>query len=359
MALVSLLEQPNVRTARILLHARRAEGAASYWDLDDGIVFSGGGGASVVDHRRAAGSDQPLATDAERYLLRSDQQVSMFDDLVVSAESQARRRVAMFLAPTGPGGRDLDEMRAILDAGERFLVAADEQEHKAPGFIPIVVGPRWRRALLDDLCELFETRGLPIALLFASPFDPLGTADDVLAALQLTTAVREGIVLRCDLSAFGLVAKGLEFGAVGATTDLRHVYLPMKRSRDRDREIDRSLHVYIAALRSWLRGSQLTYLDSNLELFNCYCRICSGGSVLRFAESGAEEDVLLRDEAEAHAALAWRGLVDSVFVGDRSTWTSRWLGECQAAEENFKILRGEGIALQQPGYLNAWISALS
>src|SRR5262245_32527742 len=233
---MSLRSPARLGASRILLHSSRDEGAATFWSKSDGIVFAGAAGARAVRDRRRCGSDQPLALDDERYLTSDDGQLTLIDDVALAARAQSDRKVAFYLAPS-MDARSLPAVRRVLDAGERFLASADAQSHSAPGYVPVVIRPEFRRALLDDLSAELEDRALPIAFVFAASFDPLSSVADVAAALQLASAVRDGIVLRCDLSAIGLVAAGLRFGAIGASPELRHVYVPIRRPRASPRDL--------------------------------------------------------------------------------------------------------------------------
>ena len=349
---MSLQSSACLGASRILLHASRGEGAARFWSESDGIVFAGSIGARAVRDRRRCGSDQPLAIDDERYLTRDDGQLKLIDDVALAARAQSDREVACYLAPS-MDARSLPAVCRVLDAGERFLESADAQAHPAPGYVPVVIRPEFRRALLDDLCAELEDRALPIALMFAASFDPLNSVADVAAARQLASAVRDGIVLRCDLSAIGLVAAGLRFGAIGASAELRHVYVPIRRPSAAPRDL--SAHVFVPMLRAWMRGSQLTYVDETIELFRCECRVCQGDTVLRFAESG-RDDTALRLLAEAHAALAWRDLAARILERSEADRLGAWLEECAAAQQNFRDLRRYGVDLAAPGYLAAWTS---
>jgi len=341
------------RVGRILLHACRAEGAVAAWDKTDGIVFCGKRSGRLLRERRACGAESFLAVDGERYLKRDSGQLDLFDPAVQAAQDQALLRTSMYLAPSWRLGPAIESLRAVLEAGERFLDAVDQQDHRAPGYVPVVVSARWRGALLDDMCAELWSSGIPVAFLFAGGVDPLSTRREVAAAVKLISAAPSSIVLRCDLSAIGLVSFGAQLGSIGATSAMRHVFVPMPNSRNGAR--DMSAPVLVPSLRAWVRGSKLNHIDGPADLFRCACRVCDGRSVLRFRESGALDD-LIRDEAEAHDVLAWREIADRVLGDDQANPRKAWLDECDAGLESYRILREHGIGLTPRGYLSAWSS---
>jgi hypothetical protein len=294
-----------------------------------------------------------LALDEERYLERDSGQLDMFDPALRAAKDQALLRTSMYLAPSRSVGSTIESLRVVLEAGERFLEAVDQQDHRAPGYVPIVVNARWRGALLDDMCAELWSSGVPVAFLFASPVDPLSTRKEVAAALKLISATSNSIVLRCDLSAIGLVSFGAHLGSIGATSAMRHVFVPMRNSKHGAKDL--SAHVLVPSLRAWVRGSDLNHIDEPAELFRCECRVCDGRSVLRFRESGALDD-LVRDEAEAHGVLAWREIADRVLGDDEVDPRRAWLNECNAGLESYRTLREHGIGLKPRSYLSAWSS---
>lgn len=320
------------------------------------MVLCANAGARVLRRLRAAGSVAPLALDEQRYLEPSSPgSLQLIDESRLAAENQAVLRTSVYLAPSQRVGGTLASLQEVLDAGERFLEAVGDQAHAAPGYVPIVVGPQWRRAMLDDMCAELSMRRLPIAFLFASTHDPLSTAGDVAAAITLISAVTDSIVLRCDLSAIGLVAHGARWGAIGASSDMRHVFIPMSRKAVDSRRSDRSAHVFVPSLRAWLRGSKLTFIDGPEDLFCCDCRLCGGRSVLRFRESGPLDD-LVRAEADAHAALAWRLIAARVLDDNVADPRRSWQEECASGLRSYSILSEHGVELKPPSYLGAWSS---
>jgi hypothetical protein len=341
------------QVGRILLHARRSEGAVATWDKTDGIVFCGKKSGKLLRDRRTCGAEGFLAVDGERYLKPASGQLDLFDPALQAAQDQALLRTSMYLAPSWRVGPEVESLRAVLEAGERFLEAVDQQDHRAPGYVPVVVSVHWRRALLDDMCAELWSSGIPVAFLFAGGADPLSTRREVAAAVKLISATPSSIVLRCDLSAIGLVSFGAQLGSIGATSAMRHVFVPMPNSSNGGR--DRSAHVLVPSLRAWVRGSTLNHIDGPADLFRCACRVCDGRSVLRFRESGPLDD-LIRDEAEAHDVLAWREIADRVLANEEADPRRAWLGECEAGLEGYRILREDGIGLTPPGYLRAWSS---
>jgi hypothetical protein len=351
---LATLDETVPRVGRILLHARRSEGAASVWCKTDGIVFCGKESGRLLRERRAydAGGGF-LAVDGESYLKRDSGQLDLFGPTLQAAHDQAFLRTSMYLAPSWRVGPEIGSLRAVLEAGERFLEAVDQQSHSAPGYVPVVVRPGWRGALLDDMCAELWSSGIPVAFLFAGGADPLSSRREVAAAVKLVSAVPSSIVLRCDLSAIGLVSFGAQLASIGATSGMRHVFVPMPKANNKPR--DKSAHVLVPALRAWVRGSKLNHIDGPVDLFRCVCRVCDGRSVLRFRESEPHAG-LIRDEAEAHGALAWREIADRVLADDEVDPRRAWLDECEAGLESYRILRKEGLGLSPPGYLSAWSS---
>jgi hypothetical protein len=203
------------------------------------------------------------------------------------------------------------------------------------------------------MCAELWSSGVPVAFLFACGVDPLSTRREVAAAVKLISAAPASIVLRCDLSAIGLVCFGAQLGSIGATPGMRHVFVPMRNSRNGAR--DKSAHVLVPSLRAWVRGSKLNHIDGPADLFRCTCRLCEGRSVLRFRESGPLDD-LIENEAEAHGVLAWREIVDRVLGDEETDPRQAWLDECNAGLTSYRRLRERGIGLSPPGYLSAWSS---
>ncbi|MDQ1438570.1 MAG: hypothetical protein QOK43_2199 [Acidimicrobiaceae bacterium] len=341
----------RVRRAQLLVYAGRNEVAARQdVHLRRGIIFHGRLGAVEAAGLRSRGFTGALAVDPERYTKLNEQPPRLISDADLCATEQATLGVSAYFAPSFATQRTQASLLSVLEDGASFLSAVERTGASAPAYVSVVVTPFWLSEGLDVLETAVRDFARPIAFVFAAPFDPLGSQAAVEGALRLIQASAGAFILRCDLSAIGLVAGGAMGGSVGASATTRHLGMPLRNAR-RDRSSrDNSLHVFVPRLLSWPRGSTLEHLADDLDVFVCRCGVCQGDSLLRFREASRAV------EAERHAVAAWAAIADAV-LGDNDP-IARWRSVLESADNAYGELEADGVALGRPGFIRAWLSVL-
>lgn len=335
---------------KVLVHVGDNEKAAEFAAYGDGVVLHGAAGLKLAP---ALPPGTMRLIDRERYAGdRGSHQPQLFPETPEDAvELQLRAGATCLLAPSGfPVDRSDRSIRAALATGREFVEASREMAPTKPVYVPIVVrydelaDRRWIRPVGEA--------GVPIATIFAARGDPLETAEQLRGAIELLQAADEAMVLRCDLSAAGLMAHGAGAGAIGASSSVRHLWLPSKSSSEKKRTRSRSVFVPSAANWMKVRFVEQAAADPDLdEVFRCDCVVC-----------GPEGDVRRLASADAHLQDL-HSVAASVTMARRVTTSAspltEWHFVCHRADETYTNLRDLGIiGPTRPGALTAWLEIL-
>jgi hypothetical protein len=305
---------------------------------------------------RSEGWERPLIVDPDIYF-DPRSQLSLFRPFEQDTAIQAQLGVSFFVSPSSAVPRDDGALRAIFASGRTFSDEAARSGHHAAAFTTVVLSSYWLGKRLPRLVAMIAEHPLPLAFVPGSPFDLFATQEHVEALLAcIRAATGEVALLRCDLSGIGAVANGAALAAIGSSTAVRHLFLPMKKSKTPktkrgDGADGRGCALLVPALVSYQFAAELAYIPPNDPVQQCPCSVCGGRSLDRFNQPG------LVAEADLHSVVAWHDLVDKVMHGQPSAAVA-WKKVCGHAVDEFDALEGRtGRLLNQPGFLTAWRKA--
>lgn len=347
------LSDPYQRVAdQILLYSGNNSTAGDLATIGDAVILHGRAGFRIAKEMPA---ECRVLIDAEYYKTDRDDK-SEGQLLPLASEESIRQQVAAgvacLLAPSRfPDDRSPDSLKRVLDAARDFIACAEQLAPTLPAFAPVVVkydelaDRRWVKLLSDA--------GIPVALVFAAFMDPLSDVDRLRGAIDLVQATDKVMILRCDLSAVGLMAAGASVGAMGASSSVRHLWLPSKRPKRRKEPV---LALFLPAGAAWVNEVFLRQAQAHPELddlFGCSCVVCGpGGDLRNLFETGATRDLLDRHSISAAVRLG-RSVVAS------EAPLNRWKHVCENASETFA--RFDALKVAGPGepqMLQAWRKAL-
>lgn len=338
---------------QILLYAGNNSTAGELATLGDAVILHGRAGFRIA---RELPPDCRVLIDAEYY--KSDRDEKSTGQLVPfspeeSISQQVAAGVACLLAPSRfPDDRSSDALRRVLEVAGEFIDAAKRLAPTVPAFAPVVIR-------FDELADrrwvsLLNDAGIPVALVFAAFMDPLADLERLRGAIDLVQSTDRVMILRCDLSAVGLMAAGATVGAMGASSSVRHLWLPSKR---RGRRKEPILALFVPAAAAWINELFLrqAQVHPDLEdLFGCSCEVCGpGGDIRNLFATGSTREMMDRHSISAAVRLG-RSVTASKSPIDR------WKQICESASETytrFDALKVTGPV--EPAMLQAWRKALS
>lgn len=208
----------------------------------------------------------------------------------------------------------------------------------------------WLRRDVAALIEAINAAETPVALVLEHTGDPLGIHSAVAGlARLLAEATSKVALMRSDLSVIGAVAFGATFGAVGATTSLRHLY-PKKDESSRFNPKP-GIGALVPCSLAYRKLDKIFTAEAgneaNQERWKCECRVCYGRPLSRIV-----------DEVEAyrHSIASIARLGEHVLGGASPLIRQHaWLGRCRDAQMvNFDIAAETGLSWESPGFLGAW-----
>jgi hypothetical protein len=286
----------------VFVHAGSNERACQLAELGDGIVLHGSRGFAVA---RTWRHDAPLLLDPERYVEDRNRpgHVPMFLETAEEAvQAQRDAGVACLLAPSRfPQERTVADLRATMEAGQAFVDAARHVAPDLPAFVTIVV--RYDELASRTWTKIVADAELPVAPVFAGYADPLSASDCLAGAVELIGAAPAALPLRCDMSVAGFVASGAVAGAIGASSSVRHLYLPRRVSKP---ATVRRASLFVPRFANWIRADyvEAAQADPGLDdLFRCQCVVCGPRGDVRMLV-GPSADASLRDNHSIAAAVS-------------------------------------------------------
>ncbi len=178
-----------------------------------------------------------------------------------------------------------DDRSALRKALERWAAIDD------PTLVVLPIEPWWLREGLPHLTEEVRAAGRPVAIVLLHQYNGLDTARALAGLLTFIAEVEPlpVVLLRCDISAVGMVAHRAFAGFVGWSANTRHGPLPMRRP-DRvggDDERDDSPSVFVSALHNYVKTSKLPALarDRRQNVLRCFDPVCRGASLLEISHA--------------------------------------------------------------------------
>ena len=266
-----------------------------------------------------------------------------------AVQAQVHAGAGCLLAPSRfPTKRDVQTINALLDEGESFIGVARVEAPSLPAFVPLVI--RFDELVDGRWVEPVRSSGLPVATVFAGHRDPLATPRQLDGAIQVIEAGEVSFVLRCDVSAVGLMALGATAGAIGTSSSARHLWLPTRRVQGKTP----SRNLFVPRFANWMKVEfvEQSAVDPELDdLFRCDCPVCGPGGDVRLL---AEADQELQD---AHSIASAVRLAREVLEADSPI--SAWRSVCQTAVGAYDELESLGISgPAKSEALESWLTVL-
>lgn len=303
-----------------------------------GLVVSGADALKVIEYLQGRQYPAVLLADRQRYKGKRRKLASQpFDPDWISR--QRRLGLPAIVPDAGyVAERDLMGLRLVL-----------QRSTAIQGAVALLALANWwmyDEGLRLLQAELRET-DVPLALVLEHRNDPLGVQRILQGVVTLLQAGTTMIVLRCDVSALGLIAYGALAAAYGSRSSIRHLY-PLSGGGGGNGNARES------AL--WPAGTALHYRDilydvvtasPNLSCWSCSCKVCGGQRLDRLSTSLIEE---VRQHNSA-SLLDLHGELASIASSDRPQW---WKRHCRDAELAHVAVDTGPVALACPQSLIWW-----
>jgi hypothetical protein len=220
----------------------------------------------------------------------------------------------------------------------------------------------WLRAGLARLLNFVRQCDEPLAFVLAASFDPLAAAGAIDGLRTLLDVACDGgrrvELLRSDVTAIGFAAFGGSLGSIGVNTTTRHHGLGMRRTQKEDyEERHQSPYVFVPALLSWHRGTELGALApfDGAGVTGCDCSVCAGRDLLRFdREYSPTVPEEVRREAMLHDLHCCIALARRVLSSDDAG--TAWIRECRSAVDVARgIMSVYRVLLPVPTSISSWL----
>jgi hypothetical protein len=300
-----------------------------------GVVVSGPDSLKLIEHLLSRGYQAPLLADRQRYKGKRRKLASHpFDATWISR--QQRLGLPAIVPDAGyVAASDLSGLRSVV-----------QRSAAIPDAVALLALANWW--MYDDglkllLQELRDTH-VPVALVLEHRGDPLGVArvfNGVVALLRTGITL---LMLRCDVSALGLIAHGALAAAYGSRTSIRHLY-PTNGGGGGNNKTRESAF--------WPAGTALHYRDLLYDAvtaspgdprWECWCSICAGARLDRLDMAPIEE---VRQH-NSSCLLDLRGEMADLPISSRTRW---WTQRCRDA---VLAHAGGNVGLQCPKALTLW-----
>lgn len=333
----------------VLAHVGDCDQARDHARYADGVVLRGPNAfftsRTLTDTIRVLDPEYYVSDRSRRNQLRL---------LPHSAEESVRAQLEagadVLLAPSRfPIGSDRRTIAELLEQGELFVSTARELAPWLAAFVPVVI--RFDELADGRWVEPIRSSKLPIATVFAAWGDALSTPAQLEGAIRIIEAARVAFVMRCDMSAAGLMALGAIAAAIGTSSAMRHLYLPSKHTGKRP--FERS--IFVPRTMSWMKVSvvdRFAVVPDAGGIFACDCPECSPDGDMRHL---LESDDAKQDMHSLASAVAL-----THEVAEAPDPVMRWLQTCRSADDAYSELAARRrLGVTKPPMLNAWLSVLS
>lgn len=294
--------------------------------------------SSVLADCRAAGADPDgILLDANCYSGKGRRVDTRLNPHWVTAQRRAGLRVQLTDSPYIPAG-DRAALAAILAQASGF----------GDGTVCVLaLALDWLTHDVEFLADTINRAGVPVALALEHTKDPLGVAGAVAGLEHLLDVSQVKIgMLRSDLSVIGAVAFGASWGAVGATSALRHIY-PIKGGGGRPATISALVPSCIAYRSLEMIAAGIAASPDDEIPWRCGCRFCTGLTIEGIVNSAGA----YRHSLAAIALLGERVLMGSSVLVRKHAW----LQACNHAQTvNLEIGATTDMRWEPPAFQGAW-----
>jgi hypothetical protein len=246
-----------------------------------------------------------------------------------------------------------DDRSALRKALERWAAIDD------PTLVVLPLEPWWLRDGLPHLTEEVRAAGRPVAIVLLHQYNGLDTARAIAGLLTFMAEVEPlpVVLLRCDISAVGMVAHRAFAGFVGWSANTRHGLLPMRRP-DRaggDDERDDSPSVFVPALHNYVKTSKLPALarDRRQTVLRCLDPVCRGASLIEISTLSETDLPASRLLAGRHNMASTERLARRILAAAEPR--DAWRDACQAGADASAALAESGVSLPSSRWLRQWL----
>jgi hypothetical protein len=212
---------------------------------------------------------------------------------------------------------------------------------------------------LPGLVEEVRAAGRPVAIVLLHQYNGLDTARALAGLLTFMAEVEPlpVVLLRCDISAVGMVAHRAFAGFVGWSANTRHGPLPMRRP---DRaggadERDDSPSVFVPALHDYVKTSKLPALarDRRQNVLRCVDPVCRGASLIEISALSETDLPASRLLAGRHNMASTERLARRILAAAEPR--DAWREACQAGADASAALAESGVSLPLSRWLRQWL----
>ena len=294
----------------------------AYAQATNGVVLRGEAGAKAAARLRAAGYGGRLWLDPAAYEEKNQPQ----RHTLLGDYWQVRQDEVGVAEPISPGSYvakgDVESLKRSFDSQVAWV-------SEAGGRLSLALEAGWLADDLEALIEELQAVGLPWALAFSDPNDPLGRPGAVTGLVYLLKSVGDIAVLRCDLGGIGAAVHGASVGTVGTSTTVRHAVPPGQKAGGAPRDTTPS--VFVPKLLDFKLGSLLDSFPREASP-TCELECCEGAALRRF--NGEH----MNAEARRHNRLAIGEIVHTVMSAEDSQRARIFKTMCIDAEHEAHAL---------------------
>lgn len=304
-----------------------------------GLVVSGADALKVIEYLQGRGYPAALLADRQRYKgKRRKLACQPFNPDWIGR--QRRLGLPAILPDAGYVAKhDLTGLRLVL-----------QRSAEIPGAVALLALANWWMSGDGLQLLLAELRGadVPVALVLEHRDDPLGVYRIMQGAVSLLRAGVTMLMLRCDVSALGLIAHGALTAAYGSRTSVRHLYPMTGGGGGGNGKVRESV--------LWPSGTALHYSDLLYDAvtaspsspwWQCPCRVCGSRRLDRLSMSTLEE----KRQHNSASLLDLREELADISSSDRPQW---WARRCREGELAHAAVDAGPVALTCPKSLIWW-----
>jgi len=222
------------------------------------------------------------------------------------------------LTDSGYVERDaIDDLRALFASGEQIA-----RRVSGNFLLAVPADFRWVSERPEELRDLVESYGIPVAYMFGASGDPLGRKRAVEGLLHLLASPVPSTLLRTDLSAVGALAAGAPLAAMGTSSSLRHIFPPKSGGPGRLMHPSAMLPNGLSLHRIDVLARAIALTPDEVH-WRCDCDHCLGARL---------DNIIDGDQAFIHNVYSACDLVRHVLAGGVKDALASWAAMCRNAQ---------------------------
>lgn len=239
--------------------------------------------------------------------------------------------------------------RAASEDLRTLFAHGKELARKSSGnfFLAVAADNNWVTERAEEMRTIVEEHGIPVAYMFGSTGDPLGSKKAVEGLLHLLDSPVASGLMRTDQSAIGALAGNATFSAMGTSSSLRHIYPPRKGGGFRPSSFPSALVPQGLSFHRTDTLARAIGLTPDELHWLCPCERCQGARL---------DSIYDGDQAFVHSVYAITDVARNVMEGgDRTTSLTSWAAKCRAAQfVHIDISNSTQMKWDYPDFLGAW-----